>query len=594
MTYRHTGDYSETSYIPSCMIHLRIRLDTSIRYKVPTARAPADMLSTGPPSPFLFDETNGGGDGYSKLNGIVPLTCGVELGSYRKGGKYNFKLPFRDFPIDTRLIKAGSARIYAGTIPAKDFAEGLAQAQPKTAAERLYFRRKSLIQASDENLLISGPLDMPKLNIADGEVSLDFEGRDNVAILADINIDVKLMADINVKLPIDNVVQQILDRHPLVKDKKVDKFKAWARAEDWPDGVVRSPGTSDGITRVRKKADGRGARVSSGADSQSISYWDLIVNYCFLVGAVPYFQPDGALWIRPAVTLHDWQWAEVDFDPQRLSPFAGNSSRTIDKANGGIQTMFYRRMVYGRNIESLSFERKTSGVKARVVQVVSVDDDAEGRGAKQKLIMAEFPTGGVGKSGKGDKAKISSETADGSQASTDVLRVPVHGIRDKKALGQIAEAIFNEVMHQEVSGHCQTSDLASLGGTNGDPDLLRMRTGHPVQILTDGAAFSASAPHVADLLSSERRSFDEQVAAVKEKLGNDENFARAVVATHRDLVPALQNTFRVSGVKFDFNMAGDSPEVGIGFDFQNYIEAQYQDVNRKPAGQAAQPKATRV
>ena len=581
------GDFSGTSIYPSCVVHLRIRLDTSIQYKVPQTRSVADLASPQPGTLApLFQEQ---GDGFSRLNGIVPLTCTVELSSYRKGGKYNFKLPFRDFPIDTRLIKAGSAKIYAGTVSATDFANGMLQALPKTQSDQFYFQRSSLIQATDDNLLISGPLDPPKMHVSSEGLELEFTGRDNVATLADAPIDPAVMAALDITKSIDSVVVQILALHPLVKDRKIDPFTVVANASDWKNGVIPSPGTTDGITRVRKKASGQGAQMHPGADpTSSISFWDLIVQYCQLVSAVPWFQPDGSLLIRPAVSLHDWQWAEQNYDPNVKTPFAGNIPRTLTTAQGATE-ITYRRMVIGRNIEELTFDRKTSGVKARVVQVVSIDDDAEGRGSKQKLLIAEFPKNARGANGKVTKAAVSSVTPDGDKASTDVLRVSVFGIRSKDQLEQIAEGIFNEVMHQEIGGTCQTKDLFSLGGNNGDPDLLKLRVGEPVQILVDSTAFDSNAPHVSQLLANERMSFAEAVAALKPKTGNDENFARAVVATARNLVPGLQNTFRTSSVKFDFTLTGDSPSVSINFDFQNYIDAQYDGVNRAPSGATSQP-----
>lgn len=589
MIRQHTGDFSQTSYYPSCVVHLRIRLDPDARYNLPNAQSVDDLVTAGPiPTAQLFTLQ---GDGFSRVNGLIPMECSVELSSYRKGGKFSFKIPFRDFPIDPRLIKAGSAKIYAGTVTAADFARGLAESPPSSQSEQLYWRRRSLLAATDENLLISGPLDPPKYHIASGAVELSFEGRDNVAILADAQITPKLLTKLNVNQPIDAVIADILATHPLVHERRIDPFLVAVQREDWPNGVVRSPGTKDGITRVRQKADGQGAQMHPGADpTSSISFWDLIVQYCSLVAAVPWFRPDGTLEIRPAITLHDWKRAERYFDPTVKTPFAGNISRTVGEP---AREIAYRRMVYGRNVEELTFERKTSGVKARVVQVVSIDDDAEGRGAAQKLLIGEFPKKGVDAKGKGDKKQLSAVTPDGDKASTDVLRVTVHGIRSQQVLEEIAQGIFNEVMHQEISGHCQTKDLSSFGGVNGDPDLLHLRVGDPVQILVDAAGFSASNPHVSEVLDHTRRSFEEEVAAIRPKVGNDENFARAVVATARNMVADLQNTFRVSGVKLDFSMAGDSPSVSIGFDFQNYVDLQYTGVNEAPGPRSGQQPTRR-
>ncbi len=593
---QHSGDFGTTFY-PSCVIDLTIRLDTSFRYKTPQPLSVADLVD-----PPLGDVLVGlslfsyGDDDFSKVNGIIPRECHVEKSGYRKGGKYSFTLDFRDFPIDARLIKAGSAAIYAGTVSARDFAAGIEEQPPRDPSKQRYWRRRSILKTTADNLMITGPLDKPKLQMGPEGAQMRFEGRDRVSILADIPIDPKMLSKVDPRAPINEVVQKILSYHPA--SKAAHPITVICHPDDWPGRVVPSPGTKDNITRVRRRADGNGAQMHGGADpTSSIHFWDLIVNYTSLVGGVPYFTADGLLCIRPAVGLHDWQWAEHSWDPkvskrdgsvvargasQVQTPFAGNLARTVKDGEKATE-MFYRRMVYGRNIEELTFERKCTGIKARTVQVNGIDDDAKGRGAKQKLIRGEFPPKSI-KKDKGDRAKVSAVTPEGDVASTDVVRVLVHGIRSQEQANEMAKALFNEMMHQEISGHCQTKDMTSFGGDNGDPDLLRLEAGDPVQILVDTAALNASAPHVSELLDHSRRDFLAEVDAIRPLVGGDENFARAVVATARDSVQGLQNTFRTSDVKFDFNMAGDTPSVAVSFDFQNYVEVQFEDVNGPPPG----------
>lgn len=168
----------------------------------------------------------------------------------------------------------------------------------------------------------------------------------------------------------------------------------------------------------------------------------------------------------------------------------------------------------------------------------------------------------------------------------------MHGIRDVKILRRIAKDIYEELGRGEMGGSCETESLASFGGDNQDPDLIHLKPGDTVELLTDVRLLSSQLPLVNEFTDHQRRSFEEEVAAINLRLG-DEKLARAIVATNRAF--GLQRFFRVANVKFRWSA---NSGISIAFDYQNYVEARNLEplpanpITKKPVLETAsvQPK----
>src|SRR5262249_48212793 len=140
--------------------------------------------------------------------------------------------------------------------------------------------------------------------------------------------------------------------------------------------------------------------AAAGSQSSKATAWDLITQYCFLVGAIPYF--DGwVLRVRPARSIFELRQAGLDAEaearraiatimpfgrrlPDLPTPFKGGMPRDV----GEPQKLRIRRLVYGRDVKTLAFERKFSGAKVPVIEVVGIDDTTRGRG---KLLVVQYP-----------------------------------------------------------------------------------------------------------------------------------------------------------------------------------------------------------
>lgn len=539
-------------YYPSLLAHIRLRFDES------TQRLPAPViLSDGrmEPEPStsksrglpLFVE--GANDDLSRVINLVPLSASVQLPGFRQASTFNLTLDYADLPVDPWVVRAASVVIHLGTVSADLWARGqdgerapdgrlLSMLDPYTAAGT----------PNPETLVMVGIVDEWSVTHSDAGSEISMSGRSLESILMDSPILPAQVSAVNLDQPIDAVVRNVLGFHPFGAD--IAAFVEVAPAERWPKGEIPRVAFEEVLPRPRRGRSG-GAAENKGSGASNLSYWDLITRYCMLVGAVPYFAGQ-TLRIVPSRGLYD-QATRAGVDPAVPTPFAGGVPRTLQ---GGKQ-LNIRRLTFGRDVATVTKHRKLGGVKARVVEVVSVDTGSSERGA-QRLRKARWPV----------EDKASSVAPSGSSSQESVLRFPVPGIRSEERLREIARALFEEIMRGELGGDAETAHLSSLGGSNADPDLLRLRPGDAIQFTVDASGFGSTPPGVAALIREAGESFEAQVAALTKRFG-DANTARLLVSALRGEVSQLQTVFYTQTVRIEWG--GDG--VRITFDFTNFIEA---------------------
>jgi hypothetical protein len=234
------------------------------------------------------------------------------------------------------------------------------------------------------------------------------------------------------------------------------------------------------------------------------------------------------------------------------------------KLAGGRQIdVSYRKMIYGRNLLSYKMERKFGGAKVPVVKVISCDLSQKG---PQMHLEAQYPL----ESATGTRA--SSVAADGSNSHSEPLVVYQPGIVDVTRLQTIAEQIHNEIGRGELGGSASTKDLSSLGGDNADTDLLTLRPGDAIEFAVDAAGLGSIPSVVSELNTQAAASSQQLVQRIVDRLGFDADLAAVLVGTARGQFAGIQNVFRVANVKYSWDIATG---IGVDFDFQNYIEARY-------------------
>lgn len=562
----------QTVFYPSLVVNLQLRFDEGLTL-IPgavSARDLSDPNFVGPPAPpttqpVVLAPTSK--DNLSQIIGLIPKTCTVELPGYRQAGTFTVDLEFRDLPLDPRVIRALAVAIHLGSVPASDWGSSMTSLPDVT---QLAGKRRSIITTKPSNLVLSGLADEVVVTHSDSGAFVHIEGRDLRGILLDTSIDSLILDGFHPEAQtIQQVVQYILSKHPQGLGIVVELNNL-----EWPGGLPPIPSSLTDVTRANLSALGAQVRAFARGDANKMSFWDLITYYCFLVGGVPYFV-GSKLRIRRAKSLFDVRAADDPskaFDPANPTPFVNGRPRVVKPPVAQKPEQFgYRRLVYGKDIRQLKFERKLGGVKVPVVECVSYDMGLPQKGINPLtgepygLLKAQFPP----LIQKG--ARVTSIAPGGGAPQTSVLRISVPGIKNLKKLKQLAEELYHEIGRQEMGGSIETRNLTSFGGTNQDPDLLNLRPGDAIELRVDASSFGVFPPPVSELTNADGRSFEAQVKAVRERIG-DENLARVLVAVNRGEVAQLQRTFRVANVRFDWGVSGG---IGIAFDFQNFLEARY-------------------
>lgn len=568
-------------YYPSVVANFRIRFDEALNIREPLpiprsvpllVRAAAEVFAEPLTTRPLVAQA--GADVVSIVANRVPKQASVELNGFRQAGKFTMVFDWRELPIDPRVIRAHAVEIHIGTVAPGDFAAGMTRVEADGS-------RRSIIRTSlngfpnTRTLKMVGLVDNATVEHGDKSSELHIEGRDLRGILLDSFIDPSMLGQIDVTRQIDVVVRQILSFHPFGA-----RFMVLTLPTDWPGFVPPSPGTRDGLTRASLGAKGEQATNHPQGDASRLSFWDVITHYCFLVGAVPYFQGQ-IIRIRAARSIYD------QLDPDRPdSPFNGLDGSPAARDDGAGNKFTVRTVVYGRHIQTLKYERKYTGQRNQVIELVCIDTSSGARGMG-RLLKARWPDVDPKEfavAGGKIRSEAVTNVATSGETETAVRRVAVAGVRSVEQLREMAKNIYEEVARGEMGGSCETKSLASFGGStegdsfagNVDPDLLRIAPGDAVRFAVDARALADRNPLVAELVDTERRSFDEQVAAVRKAMTErtgavDENVARAIVASARADVVKDLSFFRTANVRFNW-----SHEDGIivAFDFQNYIQVR--------------------
>jgi len=498
--------------------------------------------------------TQMGKSNLSFVQNRVPKSASVELPGYRTAGKFSLEFDWRELPIDPRLVRSAGIEIFMGSVRAANFARGMVSQESSG-------RRPSILaDMPDSQMVLAGIVDNWFVTHTENGSMVKIDGRDLRGLFLDSPVDPKVMTKLDLRQPVNLVVRAILDKHPAGQEMQV-----LVHPQDWPGQRIPPVLDKDGLTRVRREANGEGAS-SGGGGGDDLNVWDLITRYCFLVGAVPFFRGRNLV-IRPSRSLFDL--SKPKFDP--LDHTFRPEKRVDDDGNAFTE----RKMVFGRNIKEIAFERKLSGVKVPVVEIISFDTSSTARGGG-KLLTEQWPP-------KDEKLALASGVLpSGEVAQTDKLKISVPGIRDRAKLLGIAKNIYEEVGRGELGGFCATSQLASFKGDNDDPDLTRLRPGDPVEFSVDARQLANRAPNVSTFTDSNRRPFDEEVKAIKEALSGktgigDVNLARVIVASARSRVVDLLRTFRVSNVVMSWSLDAG---IQISFDFQNYFVPRF-DINQQ-------------
>ena len=622
------------TFYPACLVNLLIRFDEAFnadwriedvapsevsydqekarRYEAGTAYASPNATGVAelPTGKNLFDEqANVAG---SSVLGRIPLHASVELNNIRKPGTFNLTFDYKDLPIDPRLVRAVGIEIFMDTVTADNFAKGILSStskqhnpQPEKMNGFVPFK------ATPRNLVLKGVVDEWSVSHGTSGSTVTMSGRDMVGVMLNTPVTPLMLQKMHGMLnkPISEVVRTLLATVGAWTDK-ID-----VQAEEsifWPDGeepyVANLPQLSPELLEPEEKPEGKPPRVrvavkdnqprvSAGANPTKLTMWDLITRYCNIVAAVPHFtiiqKPNtdsysSVLKISP-------QWGLYDYykDHQVGAYDVGPSKRQFRNK----RDVRVRQLSYGRNIEELTLERKFQGITARAVEVVCYDPSSTQKGPERMISAISgmrnqsyaAQSGATPPLASDAMRPVAGEVPSGLTKQDEVLRVEVKGITDINQLQTLADGLYEEIMRGETGGSVRTRTLASFGGSNEDPDLLRLRPRDPLQLSVD-VRTNGSIP--SNDMTELIRQVKQDVQTLQRELeskGMDTNLARAVAYSSRNAVAQLQNTFRVNSVTFDWDVKSG---ISLSIDFHNYIMAR-NSVIPTPTGTGASALAGR-
>lgn len=344
-------------------------------------------------------------------------------------------------------------------------------------------------------------------------------------------------------------IKEMLRFYDLVQPAAVFKFRHYILG-------MRMTGTKDRIVRIEELGEenvyslktSTGTYIGQGYASRN----------CYLVGAIPTFV-GRELHIRYAPTLYSM----ISGANERI-PFAGGQPRT-----GEGDTWNVRRMVYGRDVDSMKIMRKYTGnAKPKTVRVIALNPSSGGRGRDQ-LMESVWPPRNLREARRegvtGNRRTV--QDFIGGQESSEILNIPVRGVTNQEQLNTIARAFYEQIGRNEISGEVSASALTSFGGSNADPDLLRIRVGDPVLLLVDASRITSNAPITNTLNRISQLPFAEAVEQLRKTTPmRDINLARAVVASVNGSIMGVLSYFRVAGAEYEWS----DETASVKFDIQNY------------------------
>lgn len=535
------------AYRPSVLVRLRMTFDPS--YIAPPSDNPEPVFSTeqpraitqapGTPAVITQRRTEAG-----LVQEVVlqPISASIERPPVREAGKFSLEFLYRDLPIDPRIFSSITADVYMGSVSAASSAAGL-------AGRYVGGTNPAVVPLVDENLAFVGIVDKVSMSHSDTSSRVTMEGRDLRAFLVDTNLPAIAFTELDLRKPITSVVRQILDLQPWGRSIGVYWFPEEWRVPGDPVQGPPAPYAADNATRVRLGATGKESKGTPRSGDE-VKFWDIIVQYCFLCGVLPYF--DGEKLVLRRARAY---WA----------------SESV-----------VRGFIYGRDVRALTIDRSLAGPRYKVVQVVNVDTDSDQRGSSRlvevtyggdKVLDTGNPDGKLNKVGqpRGQTAQPQPTNIAPSrnESFNDVLRVPVPGVKNRAQLLEIAKAIYEEQNRFEFSGSLETANLGSYTFPDGTQDILRIRPGDAIRVQIDARLSTANAPAVAPLTDQKRADPAARIAELVRK-GYSQQAAQAIVVSEQRGIPELAPVFRVKAARFDFDV---TTGIKITVDFNNYVEA---------------------
>lgn len=496
--------------------------------------------------PSSVDESRGSQDGLNVIFSTLPLECSIERSPLKDCDTARIKLDFRDVPVDPRIVRACFITISLGTVSADDYAAGMAGQTRDDGSLRSLVKREPGEELRLESATrFTGFVDRWEVRYGEDGDTVELTCRDVSSVLRDqplYNGTGKALT-IDYAKPLEQAVQDLVDSFVATRGIRVIHGTPTNPAD--PLSVLPPPSKEPPIKVMPKTAKKRKAKQAKAPPKEhNQSLWDHILDVTLALGMVPVMRSFTLYLLEPRVVYADLESA--------------------------------RRMIWGRNIKSLSFARKLGGQKCETIEVRSPDPSiGRTRWARFPVLKGEPRSGILGK--KGSPQPVTSRASHISANGTADEKIRVQQVRcitDLKTLELVAEQVFNETGRQEIEGELDTDEIDSLESPE-EGDLLRLQSGEALQILV------APPVETADTLTADQAARFIRATSNLQELHAQSVATRASylqslgisVDTAQRLAEAqekvrLVSTFRVQHVTIDWSV---EEGVSLSVRFSNFV-----------------------
>jgi hypothetical protein len=498
-------------------------------------------------------------------SGIIPMSCSVARNGFRTADTASIQLNWKDVPFDPRIVRAAGVELTIGVVSGDDFAKGF-KGQLGDRGLPL-----STIDVAPGGKLdgsftqFVGWVDDWAINFGSDSDTVTLECRDYTALF----IDTFLLPNdgIDLEKPLIEGIQEFIDGED---DNGGVKYPTVAGISVVFGDVGEAPGAAPGapgknIPPQAKSRKGKKAkRKRSG--NQRMSLWDHITDVTVAFGFVPIIR---------------------GYELRIINP----RTRLSSKGNP-------RRMVFGRNLESLDFDRKLGGNAVSIVEVRAYDPSVDKVRWARWPVASGQPSSGFGGTtadvlkNRPPKAFPNVPTPSGSKVDEKVtiftLDSTVIGIGSLEAL---ARQMFNQIARQEIEGNFATREVSSWNIKDDEPlpatdaDLLQLRSGDPIELLVAprDPRFPAETPNttsqLAELPTRSRTQF-------LINLGYDPEVAKQVARLQE--AAGFQTIFRAQDVQIEMD---HDDGISVKVDFINYVTVREDAIQDRSPGDVAQDVA---
>lgn len=600
-----TPDYGPQDYVPRWRVRLIIRFDEFGNYSHLQAKVPAkptkslngtninrtDLVVTPDPmSPpgttrYLLQgqgtTTFGTGqqqasssDGLTQVvEGIVPMEFKWSQNGIRTADTLMFTCRLIDLPIDPRTVRSIAVVFLLGTIPIGDAAAevfagtgdgggGTLQGSPGSSAQPAAFLPETWTDGNGQqrtNVRFQGWVDKWTVEWSDeNDPVLRCECRDNTQLFLTQHAPPALNVAAN--LPIDKAFAQYLTHFPQFAGLSI---------EYRPPGTT-PPALGDVLAKSAYRPHLGPPPSHGGGGTEQLTVWDYFTDCCRAIGHGLRIEGTTLVIQRTRALTSSNVTARGD-DPFKGRRLPGQHMYIAGTSNDP-KTLQYRQLIWGRNLFEMRCERNLTKNAPQNIEVRSYNSE------QKQILVGRFPL-------PADRQVYAIPGDATPDQKWLVLTVP--GVKDAATLKVIAQEVYENLGRNELTWELRTINFASFGGDNGDPDLLDMRPGDPLEVLVarDEQASSTTTATERDLSTQARN------AQRMKDIGFDAAFADQYAKTYTDA--NFPSVFRVK--QMDVNGSIDD---GVEFGIQavNYVEVRADkqlDGGQEPAAAGASaPPAT--